>query len=312
MEPRPLSQWQMTALHLVLMWVLGLGLVQAGVALGVMALFGGFLFLVIGVPLLFAALYGLCAVTAPAVSLGARRGQRVAWTLLVGVGGAVLAWYGYAVLRDLNHDPASNLTVGYALGGAAYMLVAGLFVRSAWARLVAAVMLLALVGGSQWLSGQEQWRDDLAGRLEGTQADLVFTATIPGYRMVSVGHLNGLGTPFVVQYQRVASVPGGTVDRWWLSLWADRPGSYACPEEPPGGFPPDYTVRCVAEGPGLWYVSAEESQEYTQQRGDRLVHLRSGPAVARRMLRDTVQAAQQVPERDLLELLPEPSRAGRH
>ncbi|MFG2101066.1 hypothetical protein ACGFJ5_10725 [Micromonospora echinaurantiaca] len=185
----------------------------------------------------------------------------------------------------------------FLLPASGLALVSAVLTRPRVVRLPALALIVLLLGGTS-LATVDGRADELAQRLDraGTEADLVFVTSLPGYGKAEPRAATASIT-FAVTYSPVDGSGGRIV------VWADRAGMPDCRPEPPGGYANGY--GCVCEAPERAYQAIRpDLHEYLVTRGDRLVHVRATRDVDRVTLRAAVENVRPATPDELEHLLP--------
>ncbi|MFI5488623.1 hypothetical protein [Micromonospora echinaurantiaca] len=252
--------------------------------------------LLLGVAVLPAVLFGVGTATRQGSALTDRVRLRVGWALLVATGGTALSGYCLARLPDVVPGPDGTISL-FLLPAVGLALVSAVLTRPRVVRLPALALIVLLIGGTA-LATADRRADELARRLDraGTEADLVFVTSLPGYGTAEPRPATASIT-FAITYSPVDGSGGRIV------VWADRAGMPDCRPEPPGGHADGY--GCVREAPERAYQAMRpDLHEYLVIRGDRLVHVRATRDVDRATLRAAVDNVRPATSDELEHLLP--------
>ncbi len=272
------------------MWAAG----STAVALTFYALIGAVLSGGAAAPVLVAvpagglvAFRAIAGATATAMPLGATRGGRWGWAVLVAGGGAALLAAGWAVLAAVVR-PGLGFVV---LAGAPYALVAALLLNASRLRLVAWSLLPAIVlAGSVALrlTGPDEVELRLAAA--GLQRESLYVVSVPGYRPADGDHGRGLGSRAFMPEDPAAVPPYRTAN---VAAY-DRE---VC-RDVNSGTRLDF-LPCETEADGLVYRAGADIHGYEVRRDGRTV-VASGPrSVGREQLREGARTVRPAAAADL-------------
>ncbi|SBT41838.1 hypothetical protein [Micromonospora auratinigra] len=267
-------------------WALG-GLILPGIlpqlavllfaGLGVVAIAA----LILGA-LLVGALWAVAEATASATALGATRGRRVRWAVLVAGVGTVLWRLGWVVTDTAGLRVSSNGLLTVVLGGVPFALVAGLLLRARRQRrgALAALVLLAAAGLVALRLGPP---DDLTDRTAYAQLDrrTAYVVAVPGYRPSESAYGGDLGTGAFRPADPAAEPPLRQVTV--VAYPAGTPRRAGC-----AGVPVDSHLSggaCTPEPGGLRYLRTVVEHGYVVPRGGVDVVVTGTPGVDRDLLR---------------------------
>ncbi|MFI6918752.1 hypothetical protein ACIBIZ_02270 [Nonomuraea spiralis] len=229
--------------------------------------------------------------------LGATRGGRLSWALLVlvvGTAGWALGWAATDV-ADLGVSRDTLLT--FLLGGIPYALVAGLLVRGWRYRTVALGLTVALLAAGVAVLRQEA-PDDLEARLRASSIhkETAYVVSVPGYRPDDNDYGGGLGGSGFSP-ANPASVPP---DRYVTITAYDRlmTGEARCgqPTAQDAHLP---TESCTAESGGLVYRQGPVEHGYQVKVGRRHVAVIGSTAVGHDLLRSAARSLRPATTREL-------------
>ncbi|MEU8317202.1 hypothetical protein AB0C33_02435 [Nonomuraea sp. NPDC048881] len=285
------AAWAAGSVFLPTAWLVLLAVLFAGdeaVALAAAAL---------GVAALLGYLVIVIRATRGVSVLGATRGGRLLWALLVlglGTAGWALGWVvtdvaGLGVSRDL------LLTA--VLGGVPYALVAGTLLRGWRHKGVALGLSVALLGAGVAVLRQEP-PDDLEARLAAgdLHRETAYVVAVPGYRPDGRDYGGGLGGSGFTPADPAAIPP----DRFVRIVAYDRllPGAAVCgqPTAQDADLP---TGSCTAEPGGLVHRQGPVEHGYQVRVGRRYVTVVGSTAVPRDLLRSAARSLRPATARDL-------------
>ncbi|MFI9589214.1 hypothetical protein [Nonomuraea sp. NPDC052265] len=288
--------------HLAAAWAVGsVFLPTAGAVLPAMLFAGGEAVFLVLAALGVAAILGYLVIVIRATRdvsvLGATRGGRLLWALLV-MGPGTAGWaLGWAATDAAGLGVSRDAALAFPLGGVPYALVAGVLVRGWRHRAVALVLSVALLAAGVAVLRQEP-PDELEARLaaRSVHRETAYVVAIPGYRPDDNAYGGGLGGSGFAP-ANPASVPP---DRYITIAAYDRlmVGEDMCGQ--PTALDAHLPVgSCTAEPGGLVYRRGPVEHGYQVRVGRRYVAVVGSAAVGHALLRSAARSLRPATAREL-------------